>query len=727
MNGTDRRRFLKAALGEVGALKLAGSPVFARAGSPYPLPTEGRSNAESDEANWYSQIVRKIHFDMHTPGEIENVGRDFDPRGFARAIKEAGAEAVDFFSRDAYGWSYYPTTIGTPHPHLTRDLFGDGSNALRAEGIKVIAYAAIDGLSAPQAQAHPEWILRRADGTRADATETAIPICAFSGFPEEVLIPQFVEIAKRYPVDGLFLDGVYQYFNHTCYCDACRRAFGREIPRAADDPAWRAFRHFQVQRIWEIYRKAADEVARAKPGCVFGVNWMASIRWSVPPPPSIGYLTGDVPLMNGTFETAYELAGWTWREKPADIMNRRMLMDWQDFTFRTPETIDTEFATALAAQGKLFIGDLLQPVDVKPDPEAMLLFRRCFEFAAQREELARHARLQSDIAILSSPETLRLRGSEWTVDENPLKGAFLALIEDGLTVDILFDDDLPDHLERYKTLLIAEQAFISRKAASTIRSFVEGGGGLALMGSLPQSVDPQEASSAADRTVLEETAGLAHDGEFTFDLGYLVLRGTQAQDLWREKDAFRPAIPVPGKPAKVRSTGAVVLAPLTAPAAMYQIGARPPGETLPAPAITFFRYGKGQVAFCALPLASDIWRRGNPGAKYVLQSLTRRVTPAISVERVGPSCVRMLRAQGKNRTIIHLVSYQPGARIEGPQVVDSPSSVQDVQVRLRDSRTPTRVRMNPGGHAVQARRNGPWLIADIPPFTTHTAVVFEWK
>lgn len=727
MNGTDRRRFLKAALGEVGALKLADSAVLLGAGRRDPLETSGRSRAESDAPDWYSQVIRKIHFDMHTPGEIENVGRGFDPQGFARAIKEAGAGAVDFFSRDAYGWSYYPTTIGTPHPHLTRDLFGDGSKALKAEGIKVVAYTAIDGLSAPQAQEHPEWILCRADGTRAGATETSIPACVFSGFPEEVLIPQFIEIAKRYPVDGFFLDGVYQYFNLTCYCDACRRAFGGEIPRAADDPAWRAFRHFQAHKIWEIYRKAAEEVAQVKPGCVLGVNWMASIRWSVPPPPSIGYLTGDVPLTNGTFETAYELAGWTWREKPADIMNRRMLMDWQDFTFRTPETIETEFATALAAQGKLYIGDLLRPVDVRPDPEAMLLFRRCFEFAAQREELTRNARLQSDIAILSSPETLRLRGSEWTVDENPLKGAFLALIEDGLTVDVLFDDDLQEHLGRYKTLLLPEQAFVSRKAAGAIRSFVEGGGGLAVIGSLPKAVDPEEASSAADSTILEETAGLAHDGEFAFDLGYLVLRGTKAQDLWREEDVFRPAIPVPGKPARVRSTGAAVLAPLTAPAAMYQIGARPPGETLSAPAITFHRYGKGQVAFCALPLASDVWRRGNPGAKYVLQSLTRRVTSAISVERVGPSCVHILRAIGRNRAIVHLVSYQPGPRIEAPQIVESPSSVQDVQIRLQDSRTPARVRIHPGGRGAQARRNGPWLVVDVPPFITHTAVVFEWE
>jgi hypothetical protein len=42
----------------------------------------------------------------------------------------------------------------------------------------------------------------------------------------------------------------------------------------------------------------------------------------------------------------------------------------------------------------------------------------------------------SDIAILSSPETLRQPSSgSWRVDEDPLRGAYLALIEDGLTAD----------------------------------------------------------------------------------------------------------------------------------------------------------------------------------------------------------------------------------------------------------------------------------------------------
>jgi hypothetical protein len=393
--------------------------------------------------------VRKIHFDMHTPAQVENVGRDFDPQAFAIALKAAGAEAVSFFSHCTYGWSYYPTKIGLPHPHLTRDIFGDGVKALKSEGLRVLAYYAIDNMPTSMAQQHPEWCKRDADGEVRPAAEARFLGCPIgSRYADELLIAQFREIAATYPLDGFFLDGVYTFFNTPCYCEKCRKAFGRPIPQKPDDATWRAFRHFQVERIWEVFGRAAEEVARVRPGCVMGVNWMGSSWYSVPPPPAIGYMTGDPGVNNLTFETAYRLAAWSWRDQPADVMNQRMLHSWSDFTCRTPESIETEFATALASGGKLFPGDLLRPVDVRPDPEVIRLFRRCFDFAISREKLAEGARTISDIAILSSPETLRRRGSEWTVDDNPLMGAYLAMVEDGLTVDILFDADVEEHLQK---------------------------------------------------------------------------------------------------------------------------------------------------------------------------------------------------------------------------------------------------------------------------------------
>ena len=676
--------------------------------------------------NWYSSTFNKIHFDMHTPESVQNVGRDFDPDAFARSVKEAGAEAVCFFSRCAYGWSYYPTQVGLPHPNLSRDLFGEGVAALKARGLRVLAYVAICNMPRPMADQHPEWAMRDADGSLQSGHGGGVRSCPFGGFLEEMLIPQLAEIAERYPVDGFFLDGVYQFFNNVCYCDNCRRAFGRDIPTEDDDPHWRGLRHLQVQRVWDMLGRAAEKVLAVRPGCLMGVNWLASVRWSVAPPASIGYLTGDPGMNNCAFETTYNLAAWGWRDTPSDLMTQRMLHSWQDFTCRVPETIQTDFAAGLAGGGKLFVGDLLQPVDAAPDPEAMKLLKGCFSFADERRPLAVDVRRRSDVAILSSPEAMRQRGRQWAVDDAPLRGALLAVVEDGLTADILYDGDLEKRLDRYQTLVVPEQRFISRDAGRAVQLFAERGGGVVILGDLPACLDPDESDDAAERSTFEGIAGLKSEGRHPFDLGYLRLRGTPAEDMWRVGDAHRPAIPVPGAPAKVQLDGARMLAPLVAPGETYQIGARPPGAALEEPALTLHKPKLGRVMFCALPLASDLWKRGNPGAKYVMEAMVRAVTKSVSVERIGPPCVEVTRAEGPGRTVVHLVAYQPGRRTAAPQVVESPPEISGVQVRLKDRRTVASLRAWPGGVLVGADRTGTLLCVDVPPFVIHAAIVVEW-
>ncbi|MBT3375013.1 MAG: hypothetical protein HN742_23800 [Lentisphaerae bacterium] len=678
------------------------------------------------QPNWYRDTTCKIHFDMHTPEHIHDVGRDFDPQAFARAVKATGAEAVCFFARCAYGWAYYPTAVGLPHPRLTRDLFGEGVHAMKAEGLRVIAYCAIDNAPSDLAAEHPEWPKRTPEGEPVPGHGTATSACAFGPFPHELLIPQFQEIAERYPVDGFFLDGVYQYFYRICHCENCRRGFGRDIPQANDDPNWRAYRHWQVQNVWETMDTAARAVEETRPGCLMGVNWLASVRWSVPPPPAIGYVTGDPPMQNCTFETALNLAAWAWRDVPADIMTQRMLHSWQDFTCRTPETIQTEFATGLASGAKLFVGDLLQPLTVQPDPDVMALMQVCFEFAQERVDVAAVGRRCADIAILSSPETTRGQGATWTVDDTPLRGAYHSIVTAGLTVDILFDDDLAEHLSRYRTLIVPEQRFISRTAGNAIAQFVRSGGGLVVIGALPKCVDPNEPDGAADSVAFETLTGLRRADRLSHELGYLQLRGTPAKHLWRDCDRFRPAIPVLGTPAAVEPDGATVLVNLTAPGETYQIGAKPPGEILEAPAITTFPCGDGTVMYCALPLASDVWKRGNPGARYVLEGMVREVTPDTTVERIGPSAVQVYAAANDDETVIQLVTYQPDGRTNMPHVIESPCEMTGVQIRVRDARAPRSVVVEPATTAETWTRQGDLTTIVVPPFTIHTAVRIRW-
>jgi len=321
---------------------------------------------------------------------------------------------------------------------------------------------------------------------------------------------------------------------------------------------------------------------------------------------------------------------------------------------------------------------------------------------------------------------MRTRGSNWAVDETPLRGAYLAVIENGLTADILYDNDVMANLNRYKTVILAEQPFIGRNAAIAIKEFVTAGGGLVIIGAIPKAVGPEEPDSNADINIFQEVTGLFINGEYDFNLGYILLRGTEAEDFWREGDDFRPPIPVHGRPVKVNNIKAHILAPLTRPGQTYQIGAMPPGERLENPALAIHNYGKGKVIFCALPIASDFWKRGNPGAKYILQKMIRKVTDNFTVERVGTTSVQIYLSEVESKTIIHLVSYQADRRTGAPQVIESPANVPGVLIKLMDSRLPVAVHIKPEGIPVAHRKDGKHILIDVPPFPIHTAVLIDW-
>ncbi|MBN1511609.1 MAG: beta-galactosidase trimerization domain-containing protein [Phycisphaerae bacterium] len=681
-------------------------------------------------ANWYADHPCKIHFDMHTPEHIRDVGRDFDAARFAALIADTGANAVCFFARCAYGWAYFPSTVGPAHPHLDRDLFGEGVAALQAEGLRVIAYVAINHAPAAQILEHPDWAKRRLDGEPRAGFGNSISCCVLGPFADELLLPQMEEIAQRYSVDGFFLDGAPKTCTEVCYCDACKTQFGRPIPSRPDDPSWRVYRQWQVQRLGLVMERAARRVASRRPGCLVGVNWLASVRWSVPPPPAVGYLTGDPPVQKDiAFETAFNLAAWTWRDKPADIMTQRMLHGWQDFGCRTPEAIETDFATCIAAGATVFIGDLLQPLSAEPDADVMQCVRTCFDFA--REHMPPQGvgtgRRKADIAILSSPESIRCRGEEWRVDERPLRGAFHAVITGGLTADVLFDADLVDHLDRYRTLIMPEQAYVTRAAGEAVTRFVENGGGLLILGRLPRCVDPEEHTSSADPVPFERLSGLQQTGlHSALDLSYLALRGTRAETLGGGL-APRPAVPVVGSPAAVASGDAEVLAFLTAPGNAYQIGARPPGAIMDAPAITRHHAGRGRVLFCAPPLASDIWRRGNPDGRVLLEHMVRELLTDPSTERIGPSAVVVTRRDEAQRTHLHLTAYQPCGHTEMPHIIESPPPVTGVRVLVRDARTPRNISCEPGSKQIPPDHKGGVLCIEVPPFILHTTLNVEWS
>ena len=54
--------------------------------------------------------------DFNNTGDVGGIGAEFDPEEFAQTLKHARVDSIVLMSKDIFGYSYYPTEVGTPHP-----------------------------------------------------------------------------------------------------------------------------------------------------------------------------------------------------------------------------------------------------------------------------------------------------------------------------------------------------------------------------------------------------------------------------------------------------------------------------------------------------------------------------------------------------------------------------------------------------------------------------------
>ena len=155
-------------------------------------------------------LARQIHLDFHTSEHIPGVGSRFSKAQWQEALKLGHVNWINIFAKCHHGWSYYPTQVGAMHPTLEFDLLGAQIEACHEIGVRAPIYYTV-GWSVHDAETHPEWCVRRADGSIAalqlgsdaepeDPQAELRPgsSCARSGGYLDLMLRQTEEICQRF-------------------------------------------------------------------------------------------------------------------------------------------------------------------------------------------------------------------------------------------------------------------------------------------------------------------------------------------------------------------------------------------------------------------------------------------------------------------------------------------------------------------------------------------------
>ncbi|MGX7671403.1 beta-galactosidase trimerization domain-containing protein [Plantactinospora sp. DSM 117369] len=669
---------------------------------------------------WWRTSRRRVFYDAHTPdwtdphqrGNVPDTAfpvlSQARPEHDLAVLADAGADSVVLFAKCQYGNAYYPTEVGRPHAALAgRDLFGEQLAAAHANGLRVIAYFS-NMWDVAAAGEHPDWALRPLASRGSTGRWPAL--CLLSGYRQRAL-DQVREIARRYPVDGLWSDILTA---GPCVCPRCQAAFqagyGRDLPADRDDEAWPDLIRFW-QRILRDYLAEQRAVLRAeRPHAALVPNFYATTFVDAVLGLSTAHLdAADLGSSEGytdwhglgfpSFAAEYIRAGVL--DRPAEVLVSRFVHTW-DFTLRSPAQLRFE-AFTVAAHGTAVTVDDQPYATGAIEPEVYRRLAEVFDRIAQRSpwlddaEPVRYAavwagqRSRELESRLGGPESPSIgeQSAQFPPGERrdapsdlaaAVTGSYRALVESHLPVG--FVDERPGSLARlagYRVLVLPDVLALDEPEIDAIDGFVRAGGGLVVTG--PVAVRdprgrPRPGSALADL--------LGVDFGAPSPATYPYLRFTD--DELRAELGDRP-LPHYGRIAELTrlAPDVRVLARRTDPVletdkVTYWHNNQPaPGPTSDRPVIVERGVGAGRIVVSAARLGNNHARLGHGDYRDLLGALVRRAAgDAPPVEVLGTHrATELVLARRGMHLVAHLVTGNPVTRLDvyGAQ---QPAAIEDI-------------------------------------------------
>jgi len=594
----------------------------------------------------------KSHPDFHVPSDVE-VGRNFNAEKMALKLKANNVDAMVFFAKCHYGYSYYPTKIGTVHPMLKKDMLAEVVRAFHKHGMGVICYSSVF-LDRNVAAKHPDWCYANKDRENKTACfefEELKHICVNSPYLDELLIPQSVEIIKNYDVDGIFFDTMAT--TDPCYCKYCRKLYDNAIPDSKADKRWVEYNQKQYSQFRTFYEKIGREVHKVRSDIPVSFNWMWSEMYCDDPIRDADILVLDThqkecQSLACSFSSRY-FAGTGY---PFEVMVGRFLHGLGDWSTRPFDMLRQEMATVAANGGNSFIIDRMLP-DGSIDKKAYEALKNAYDIIKEREEYLKDTSHVPEIAVLSSKNTLMGKDLEFFCDLRErlnrlesVQGIFRLLAEHGRHFTILNETNLKKRINSYKLIIIPEQEHLEKGTIDILNAYLEDGGNV---------IASQIYSEGEVDKSLFSLYGTDFESFYPVSYGYI----QDAED----------AIIIRGNFAKTRLTTGNIFSNFLEPMGArdrkgnFGLGVAPPSKKSDFPAVVINKYEKGNLIYITAPIFKSYYNYQNPHSARFILKIIDKLFPSPTVKLNAPPQVELVVTRKSNDLIVHLINLSGERKI----------------------------------------------------------------
>ena len=435
-----------------------------------------------------------LHFDFHATPECTSVGSTLSEDDIREICGLFKPDFIQIDSKGHPGWSSFPTECGDSVRGIVGNPMETWRKVTREQGVQLYAHhsGVFDKL---YCERHPEEAVKDVDGKPSDSyTRTN------GRYADDKLIPQLKELAGRYGLDGVWVDGdcwgammdfdprtVADFEKETGidlngtrpatpdspyymeYADYCRTLFRRYLKHYTDS-VHEAYPDFKVISNWAFTEHMAGPVT-ADTDCISGdLNWDNSIMW--------GRYSGRSAMMQGK---PWDMMAWAFRNLPEGHIPK------------TPAQMMQEGA-AIISLGGGFQFFLCLDRKGAPNMEVLRKLAPMAGFFHARRDWTFGGHPRKQVAVLMETGQRLAEQGEWAKDgsrqvfsragHERLIGLISILCDAGHSVSIVSERELSDGSAQGYPVIIVPDLYqkLEDSTWNNLMSYVENGGSLLLTG-----------------------------------------------------------------------------------------------------------------------------------------------------------------------------------------------------------------------------------------------------
>lgn len=605
-----------------------------------------------------------VHFDLHASEDITDAGKTLTPEMIDTFLTRVRPDFIQIDCKGHPGISSYPTKVGYHVKGFQKDPLKLWREVTEKNKVGLFMhYSGVwDGKVCTE---HPDWAIVKANG-ESSTQKTSF----FSPYLDQVMIPQLKELSSVYQVDGVWVDGEC-WAVEPDYSDAALAAWKQktgisEVPRNKDDRFFSQYLDFTRDLFREHLKKYVDSIHAFNPTFQITSNWAYSSLMPEKADVNVDFLSGDVTPQNGVFRSAFEARCLAPQGKPWDLM--AWGFSWNGgntpMSIKSAVQLKQEAAEIIAMGGGVQFY-YQQNRDLSLKPWLADILSDIGRFCRERQAFCHKAVAVPQVALLYPTVSYENNwSSPFSGPTDKLQATLYALLDNQFPVEVLMEHNLTGKTKKYPLIVIPECDYIDPSLLNELRTYMQGGGNLLVIGS--------------------ETAAV-----FARELGI------QSADKLEEKDCF---ISAAGRIGSVRSS--VLSVKLTSDCkalSNFYEGSdyRNKGKMI---ASSSRQVGKGKIA----AIYFDAGKAYSENKTFVIRDFIAetiaRLAPQIAVQVSGSHLVHVALNKLNGKTYINLINVAGESTNQAAIGYDQIPALTDIAVTIKGK--PSKIVLQPEGQVL---------------------------